>query len=56
MLEPGDEMLLAGRSTDRRALEGVLYDEAVCEYVLDNRHLPSSWMWRKLAGRVGRAG
>jgi len=53
---PGDEMLLAGRSTDRRALEGVLYDDAVCEYVLDNRHLPSSWVWRKLAGRVGRAG
>jgi Trk K+ transport system NAD-binding subunit len=49
LLAADDELLLAGRSTDRRALEGTLYDDAVCEYVLHDRHLPSSWVWRKLA-------
>lgn len=49
VLRADDEVLLAGRSTDRRALEGTLYDDAVCEYVLHDRHLPSSWVWRRLA-------
>jgi Trk K+ transport system NAD-binding subunit len=49
IIQADDELLLAGRSTDRRALEGTLYDDAVCEYVLHDRHLPSSWAWRKLA-------
>ncbi len=50
VVEADDELLLSGRSTDRRALEGTLYDDAVCEYVLHDRHMPSSWIWRKLAG------
>ena len=49
VIQADDELLLAGRSTDRRALEGTLYDDAVCEYVLHDRHMPSSWVWRKLA-------
>jgi len=50
LIQPDDELLLAGRSTDRHALEGTLYDDAVCEYVLHDRHMPSSWVWRKLSG------
>ncbi|HEY5880326.1 MAG TPA: NAD-binding protein, partial [Nakamurella sp.] len=50
LVQPDDELLLAGRSTDRHALEGTLYDDAVCEYVLHDRHMPSSWVWRKLSG------
>ena len=49
VIQADDELLLAGRSTDRRALEGTLFDDAVCEYVLHDRHMPSSWVWRKLA-------
>jgi voltage-gated potassium channel len=45
----GDELLLAGRATDRRALENTMFDEAACEYVLRARHLPSSWVWRQVA-------
>jgi Trk K+ transport system NAD-binding subunit len=50
VLQPDDELLLAGRSQDRRAMDNTLYDEAACEYVLFDRHVPSSWIWRKLSG------
>ena len=49
VLAEGDEMLLAGRAADRRALETILVDDAAREYVLFDRHAPSSWIWRKLA-------
>ena len=52
LLEPDDELLLAGRTTDRHALETILFDDAACEYVLHDRHMPSSWVWRKLARRT----
>jgi hypothetical protein len=49
VLAEGDEMLLAGRAADRRALETILFDDAARDYVLFDRHAPSSWIWRKLS-------
>lgn len=52
VLQADDEVLLAGRTTDRHALETTLFDDAACEYVLYDRHVPSSWVWRKLSRRT----
>ena len=49
LLQPGDELLLAGRPAERRALSTVLLDEAASQYTIHNRHVASSWIWRKLA-------
>ncbi|MHA6794397.1 NAD-binding protein [Pseudonocardia bannensis] len=49
VLAPGDEILLAGRSTARRDLETTMVIDATREYVLSGRHVPASWIWRKLA-------
>ena len=51
VLQPDDEILLAGRSSQRRALETTLFDDASSAYVLQDVHLPSSWIWRRLARR-----
>ncbi len=56
VLRPDDELLLTGRSQDRRAMENTFYDEGACEYVLHDQHLPSSWVWRKVSSSVRRAG
>jgi hypothetical protein len=48
-LAPDDEILLAGRSAERRGLETTIFDDAVCAYVLRDQHLPSSWIWRRLS-------
>ncbi len=50
-LATGDELLLAGRSDDRRALESTFSDAATAEYVLHDRTVPSSWVWRRLSRR-----
>jgi Trk K+ transport system NAD-binding subunit len=55
VLEPGDELLLAGRPAARRALGTILVVDAVREYVVTGRRVPSSWIWRKL-GPAGEAG
>ena len=49
ILGPGDEVLFAGRSGERRLLENTLFDESVAMYVLYDRHVPASWVWRKMA-------
>jgi hypothetical protein len=49
VLQTGDEMLMAGRPAERRALETTLFDEATSQYVLYDRHVASSWIWRKLS-------
>ena len=46
--EPGDELLFAGRSAERRLLETTLFDDSASEYVLYDRHVPASWVWRKI--------
>ncbi|SHN49906.1 Trk K+ transport system, NAD-binding component [Geodermatophilus obscurus] len=53
VLAPGDELLLAGWPAARRALETTLVVEAVREYVVTGRRVPSSWLWRKLSGAPG---
>ena len=58
-LQQDDELLLAGLSVDRRALELTLADDSAREYVLFDRHIPSSWIWRKInktAREVARTG
>ncbi|MGY1710637.1 potassium channel family protein [Geodermatophilus sp. SYSU D00758] len=51
-LEDGDELLLAGRPRVRRALTGTLFDDAVPEYLVTGRRVPSGWLWRRLSRRV----
>ena len=48
-LEPDDEILFVGRSAERRLLENTLSDDSTGEYVLNGRHVASSWLWRRLA-------
>jgi Trk K+ transport system NAD-binding subunit len=54
VLAQGDELLFAGRPTVRRALEATLMDDAVPEYLISGRRVPSSWIWRRLT-RTGPA-
>jgi Trk K+ transport system NAD-binding subunit len=49
VLVEGDELLLAGWPAARRALGTILIVDAVREYVVTGRRVPSSWIWRRLA-------
>ncbi len=49
VLAEGDELLLAGWAAARRALGTILFVDAVREYVVTGRRVPSSWIWRKLS-------
>jgi voltage-gated potassium channel len=51
VLATGDEILLAGRPAARRSLDTTLLLDAVGEYVVSGRHVPSSWIWRRLTRR-----
>ena len=53
-LAADDEILLAGRPAARRALDTTLLLEPVGEYVLSGRHVPSSWIWRRLSRHEAR--
>ncbi|MEV4703300.1 NAD-binding protein [Actinoplanes sp. NPDC049316] len=53
-LEPGDELLLAGRPSARRALLDTMTHHAVSEYVLTGRTVPSGWLWQRVTGKVPR--
>ena len=44
----GDELLLAGRPTARRALEKTLMVDAVPEYLISGRRVPVSSIWRRI--------
>jgi voltage-gated potassium channel len=48
VLQPGDELLLAGWPAARRALGTTLVVDSVREYVTTGRRVPSGWLWRKL--------
>jgi Trk K+ transport system NAD-binding subunit len=50
VLAPGDELLLCGRPAARRALDTTMVVDAAREYVVSGRHVPASWIWRRLAG------
>jgi Trk K+ transport system NAD-binding subunit len=49
VLQDGDELLLAGRPSARRALSTVLFVDAALEYVVSGRRVPESWIWRRLS-------
>jgi voltage-gated potassium channel len=49
VLGVGDQLLFAGHSSERRALESTLVVDSSAAYVLLDRRIPSSWIWRKLA-------
>src|SRR3712207_3532670 len=53
VLAPGDELLLAGWPAARRALEVTLVVDAVREYVVTGRRVPSGWLWRRVTGSPG---
>jgi voltage-gated potassium channel len=54
VLAAGDELLLAGRPAARRALSTILEVDAVREYVVSGRRVPSSWIWRRLRPRPAK--
>ena len=50
-LEADDELLLVGAPAARRLLDSTLLVDPVREYVLHDRHVPSSWIWRLITRR-----
>jgi Trk K+ transport system NAD-binding subunit len=50
VLRADDDLLLAGRLRARGALELTLTDPATAAYAVEGRRVPSSWVWRRLAG------
>jgi Trk K+ transport system NAD-binding subunit len=48
VLQPGDELLLAGWSAARRALDTTLLVPGILEYLVTGQRVPSSWLWRRL--------
>ena len=52
VLAPNDELLLVGWPSARRLLDATLLVDATREYVVHGRHVPSSWVWRKLTRRT----
>ena len=48
VLAAGDQLLFAGHTPERRALERTLVVDAGAAYVLLDRRIPSSWVWRRL--------
>jgi voltage-gated potassium channel len=49
VLEEDDELLFAGRGSERRELESTMVVDSSGAYVLFDEHLPNSWVWRKLS-------
>ncbi len=50
-LQRGDELLLAAAPRARGILRDVRYNDAAVEHVATGRHVPSTWVWRKLTSR-----
>jgi Trk K+ transport system NAD-binding subunit len=51
VLEPDDQLLLAGRPTSRRGMDMTLVVEPVCDYVVTGERQPVGAVWRTLSGR-----
>ena len=51
-LAADDELLLVGAPAARRLLDSTLLIDATREYVLHDRHVPASWIWRLLTRRT----
>jgi Trk K+ transport system NAD-binding subunit len=52
LLADGDQILLAGEPEANRALDTTLLVEGTLDYVVTGRHVPSSWIWRRLTRRT----
>jgi hypothetical protein len=52
VLQPGDQLLIAGRAAARRLLTDTMVDLPTATYVLEGRTIPSGWVWRRLSGEV----
>ena len=52
VLEPDDQLLLAGRPTSRRAMDMTLIVEPVCDYVVTGERQPVGAVWRALSARA----
>jgi voltage-gated potassium channel len=52
-LETGDVLLLAAGAAARRILSDTLWHPSTAAYVIDDRVVPSSWVWRKLTRTSG---
>ncbi|WP_433273185.1 potassium channel family protein [Pseudonocardia xinjiangensis] len=53
VLATRDELLLAGRPAARRALDTTLVVDGALQYVVTGRHVPASWIWRRLSREQG---
>ncbi len=54
-LAPGDQILVAGHPSARRYLLDTMTNDAVSEYVLRGRSVPSGWLLQRVTGRVPHA-
>jgi voltage-gated potassium channel len=52
VLEADDELLFAGAGAQRRELESTMIVDATASYVLFDRRVPASWVWRKLSRKT----
>ena len=52
VLEPDDQLLLAGRPLSRRAMDTTLVVQPVCDYVVTGERQPVGAVWRALSSRV----
>lgn len=50
-LRPGDELLVLCGPGGLARLRQALFTDSVTEYVSTGRHVPSTWIWRRLARR-----
>ncbi len=53
-LRPGDELMLYSGPSGRARLREVLFNDAAVEHAATGRHVPATWIWRRLTG--ARAG
>ena len=53
---PEDQILFAGRRSAQRHLVDTMTNDAVSEYVLRGRSVPSGWLWQRVTGRVPHSG
>jgi voltage-gated potassium channel len=53
---PEDQILFAGRPAAQRHLIDTMTNDAVSEYVLRGRSVPSGWLWQRLTHRIPHSG
>jgi hypothetical protein len=52
VLQPGDELLFAGRAAVHREVEATMFIDGVADYLVTGQRVPQSWVWRKLSRSV----